>query len=146
MVPSAEINEVTRREWRELGFFYDCIDSAKEWRIVGSKEQLRRFGKILRDYVADSRNQVISEHEHYGPYMYLEVGTWTSAEITDHWIAGPLDKLLELAEAIESRIEKANVGDEIKLRDTFSPSSPYELVLEVKAESFDPALADPACW
>ena len=145
-MPSAEINEETRRQWRELGFFYDRIDSAKEWRIVGSREKLCRLGKILRDYAADSRNEVVSEHAHYGPYMYLEIGTWTNSEITDHWIAGPLNKLLELAEIIESRIEKANVGDEIKLRDAFAPSSPYEVVLEVKDDSFDPALADSACW
>jgi hypothetical protein len=145
MVPSAEINEATRREWRELGFFYDRIDGAKEWRIAGSKEKLRRLGKILRDYVADGRNELISEHEHYGPYMYLEIGTWTNPEITDHWIAGPLHKLCELAELIESKIEKAKIGDEIKLREAFSPTSPYELVLEVKDDSFDPALADPAC-
>ena len=145
-MPSPEINEATRREWRELGFFYDRIDSAKEWRIAGSKGSLRRFGRILRDYVADTRNDVISEHEHYGPYMYLEIGTWTSSEITDHWIAGPLDKLLELAEVVETRIDTAAVGDEIKLREVFAPASPYELVLEVKDESFDPAVADPACW
>lgn len=145
-MPSVQINEATRREWRELGFFYDRIDRTKEWRIVGSKEKLRHLGNILRDYVANSRNEVISEHEHYGPYLYLEIGTWTSSEITDHWIAGPLNKLFELAEIIESRIETANVGDEIKLRDAFSPTSQWELVLEVKDDLFDPALADPACW
>jgi hypothetical protein len=144
-VPSTKINEATQREWRELGFFYDRDNSTKEWRITGSKDNLRHFVKILRDYVGDARNEVISEHEHYGPYMYLEIGTWTSPEITDHWIAGPLNRLLELAKVVELRIEKANVGDEIKLRDAFSPTSPYELVLEVKDESFDPALADPAC-
>lgn len=145
-MPSTEINEATRREWRELGFFYDRVDSAKEWRIVGSKEKLRGLGTILRDYVADRRNETISEHEHYGPYMYLEIGTWTSPEITDHWTAGPLEELLKLAEIVESRLDKANAGDEVKLRETFAPTSSYELVLEVKDESFDPAVADPACW
>lgn len=145
-MPSAKINEATRREWRELGFFYDRDDSAKEWRIVGSKGNLGRFVKVLRDYAADARNDVISEHEHYGPYMYLEIGTWTAPEITDHWIAGPLNNLLKLAAIAETRIEQANVGDKIILRDAFSPASPYEIVLEVKDESFDPALADWACW
>jgi hypothetical protein len=145
-VPSAKTNEATQREWRELGFFYDRDDSAKEWRIVGSKGNLNRFVEILRDYAANARNDVISEHEHYGPYMYLEIGTWTTPEITEHWIAGPLNNLLELAAVVESRIGQTNVGDSIKLREDFSPASPYEIVLEVKDESFDPALADSACW
>ncbi|HJW54093.1 MAG TPA: hypothetical protein VJ577_02365 [Burkholderiaceae bacterium] len=67
-MPSAKINEATRREWRELGFFYDRGDRAKEWRIAGSKGNLGRFAKILRDYAADARNEVTSKHEHYGPY------------------------------------------------------------------------------
>jgi hypothetical protein len=145
-VPSAKVNEATQHEWRELGFFYDRDDSVTEWRIAGSKEKLGRFVKILRDYAADGRNNVISEHEHYGPYMYLEIGTWTTPEITDHWIAGPLNSLVELAVVVESRIEQANVGDKIELREAFSPASPYEIVLEVKDESFDPAAADSACW
>ena len=105
VVPSAKINEATLREWRELGFFYDRDDSAKEWRITGSKGNLNRFVKILRDYASDARNHVISEHEHYGPYMYLEIGTWATPEITDHWIAGPWNNLLELAAVVEARID-----------------------------------------
>ncbi len=35
-VPSKEANAVTKREWRELGFFYDRDERAKRWRIVGS--------------------------------------------------------------------------------------------------------------
>lgn len=145
-MPSPKINVATQREWRELGFFYDRDDGAKEWRIVGTKGSLRHFAEILRNYAADARNNVISEHEHYGPYMYLEIGTWTTSEITDHWIAGPLNNLLELAAVVEIRLEHADVGDSIRLREAFAPASTYEIVLEIKDESFDPALADPACW
>ncbi len=42
-MPSAKINEMTQREWRELGYFYDRDDSAKEWRLIGSKAGLRQF-------------------------------------------------------------------------------------------------------
>jgi len=37
-VPSEAVNEATRRQWRDLGFFYDRDDAAKSWRIVGTAE------------------------------------------------------------------------------------------------------------
>lgn len=39
-MPSEATNEATRRAWRELGFFCDRNDAAKEWRIVGSVKDL----------------------------------------------------------------------------------------------------------
>src|ERR1035437_4077384 len=96
-MPSEEVNQSTRREWKALGFFYDKDDVAKKWRIQGSADGLRIFSDLLRKYAEDSRNLVLSEHEHFGPYMYLEIGTWDKAVITDHWIAGPLNELLRLS-------------------------------------------------
>ena len=37
---SEKKNEAIRREWRELGFFYDRNDSAKAWLIRGSRAGL----------------------------------------------------------------------------------------------------------
>jgi hypothetical protein len=145
-MPSPEINEITRREWRELGFFYDRDDLAKEWKLSGSKSGLRSFAATLKRYAEDPRNELVSEHEHLGPYMYLEVGTWASPEITEHWIAGPLPELYKVALAIEAWLDSASVGERISLRSTFAPLSPYEFVLEVHADSFDPATADLGCW
>lgn len=138
-VSGSEIDEMTRREWRELGFFYDRDDTAREWKLMGSKAGLQHFADVLQKYAADPRNEIISEHEHFGPYGYLEVGTWTAPEITEHWIAGPLGDIHGLAVAIRMRLEVASVGDRICLRVLFAPQSPYELVLEVQADSFDPA-------
>jgi hypothetical protein len=145
-MPSPEINEVTRREWRELGFFYDRDDVAKEWRLLGSKAGLRLFAANLKRYVDDRRNELISEHEHFGPYMYLKVGTWASPEITDDWIAGPLPVLQQLALAIDAWLETAAIGERLSVRSKFAASSPYEFTLEMYADSFDPAVADPCCW
>ena len=74
-MPSTDINEMTQREWRELGFFYDRDDDAKEWRLIGSKEGLRQFAHSMQEYAANPGNDLISEHEHFGPYGYLKVGT-----------------------------------------------------------------------
>lgn len=145
-MPSQAINEVTRREWRELGFYYERDDEAKEWLIVGTKQGLARFASQLRRFASDPKNDSPSEHEHFGPYMYLEVGTWHQAEITDHWIAGPVKDLLRLAALIDKRVQESMVGQRIALRSEFSPTSPYEIALEIRDDGFDPALADSACW
>jgi hypothetical protein len=124
-MPAEKINEIARREWRELGFYYYQDNNSKEWLLRGSRGGLMRFADLLRQYVGDPRNRKLSEHDHLGPYMYLEIGTWNRPEITEHWIAGTLDDLN---------------------RHDYAPDSPYELVLEVCDDGFDPAKADPACW
>lgn len=145
-MPSTEINEMTQREWHELGFFYDRNDDAKEWRLVGSKEGLRQFAHVMQKYAAKPGNDLISEHEHFGPYSYFELGTWTTSEITERWVAGLLKDIQRLALTVISRLDAALVGDCIYLRAGFAPLSPYELVLEVKDDFYDPAKTDSARW
>lgn len=145
-MPSQEINEMTQREWRELGFYYDRDDDARHWILLGSKAGLLRFADALRTYAGNPQRTQISEHEHFGPYAYLEVGTWISPEITEHWIAGPLDDIHGLSETIRMHLNTAAVGDQISLRATFAPLSPFELVLVIQPDAFDPAKADAACW
>jgi hypothetical protein len=140
------VNEATRREWRELGFFYDRDDDAKAWRIVGTEAGLGTFAKLLRAYASEPKHDVLSEHEHLGPYMYLEIGTWTEPEITDHWIAGPRTALGALAQLIERSIPELRVGGSVSFREAFAPKSAYDLVLELRAEPFDPAKDDSECW
>ena len=137
--------EAKRRAWRELGFFCGRDSAAKEWRIVGSVKGLRKFASELRTYASDPANDRTSEYTHFGPAMNLEVGTWHQTEITDQWIAGPLTDLLRLAGLIERSAQDNVVGNRVALRSSFSPMAPYELVLDVRDEAFDPASADPAC-
>jgi hypothetical protein len=145
-MPSEKVNQVTRAEWRELGFFYDRDDAAKRWRLVGSKTGLQRFATALSQFASNPRNERQSEHEHLGPYMYLEIGSWPEPEITEHWIAGPLPALNRLSTEIRSRVPLAREDDVLLFRQSFSPGSPYELSLEVRTEAFDPASEDPQCW
>ena len=145
-MPSNKMNQITQREWRELGFFYERDDDIKEWRLQGSRVGLQEFATALRGYAAHPNHATLSEHEHLGPYCYLEIGTWSSAEITDHWIAGPLQELQQLADSVDTCLVAASAGDCICLRTLFAPSSSYELVLQVRDDDFDPAAADTACW
>ena len=145
-MPSEKVNEATRAEWRELGFFYDRDDAEKRWRLVGSKTGLGRFANALSEFASDPRNAQKSEHVHFGPYMYLEIGSWPEPEITEHWIAGPLSALNRLSAEIRTRLTMANENEVLELRQSFSPKSPYELSLEVRGEQFDPAREDSECW
>ena len=145
-MPSEVVNQATRREWRELGFFYLRDDDAKEWRIVGSVAGLRKFARLVQDYASDPTSVQISEHIHIGPYMDLEIGTWHVPLIDRHWIIGPLPHLIRLSALLSERIDGARVGETLKVREAYAPTSPYELVLDVRDDEFDPARADTDCW
>jgi hypothetical protein len=144
-MPSDETKESTRRAWRELGFFCGRDAAAKEWRIVGSVKGLRRFAAEMRKYASNPAHDRLSEYTHFGPAMDLEVGTSHQPEITEQWIGGPLVDLLRLATLIEQSAQANVVGKRIALRANFSPIAPYEIILDVREDTFDPAFADPTC-
>lgn len=134
--------EQTRAEWRELGFFYDRDDDEKEWLLVGSRTGLLRLSELLRAYVANPRNEMKSEHEHYGPYMYLEVMTWPEPGMDGHAIHGPLDALGRLAILVEQKVAGLKPGERVKIRDEFARHADYRLVLQLQSDGFDPASMD----
>lgn len=143
MSPSDVTNQATRDEWRELGFFYDLDDSSKCWRLIGSKSGLRRFVSALRAYCNDSRNINLSEHQHYGPYMYLKVMTWTDRGIDGNSIHGSIDDLLSFADVIDSGLNNARSGDTIDLGREYVSNPDHNLLFVVRDDDFDPATADP---
>jgi hypothetical protein len=132
----------TREEWQELGFFYDRDDIAAEWIIVGSRAGLKRFSALLREYVADPSNAMQSEHEHYGPYLYLEVMTWTNAGMDDHSIHGTLQELEQLAKLVDDRTAMLRPGERTRICEEYSPTCKYGLVLDLREDGFDPATLD----
>jgi hypothetical protein len=137
--------EATRRAWRELGFFCGRDAAANEWRIIGSVKGLRKFAAEVRKYASNQAHDRLSEYTQFGPAMNLEVGTSHQPEITEQWIGGPLLDLLRLATLIEQSAQDNVVGKRIALRANFSPMAPYELILDVRDEAFDPASVDPTC-
>jgi len=144
-MPSEAAKEATRRAWRELGFFCGRDVPAKEWRIAGSVKELRKFAGTICSYASNPANDRLSEYTHFGPVMNLEIGTSHQAEITEQWIGGPLAELLRLATFIERSVQDNVVGKRVALRSNFSPMAPYELVLDVRDEAFDPSSVDPTC-
>jgi hypothetical protein len=142
VMPSDATNRVTRQEWQELGFFYARDDQSKIWKLTGSRSGLLKFRDALLAYVADPRNTQKSEHEHYGPYMYLEIMTWPEAGFDEHAIRGSLPDLKRLAGIVEKKLAEAKPGDMVRIQNEFAASSPYALILEVQHDGFDPAEAD----
>ena len=138
-----KVDEATRREWRELGFFYDYDEPQACWRLLGSRIGLLKFCDLLDQYVRNPSNDKLSEHDHYGPYMYLEVMTWHEAQITDHAIAGPLSDLQRLGGLCREKLVKAQAGDAIALDKEYSGGNTARLRFEVQQDNFDPASADP---
>ncbi len=142
-MPSDEVNKKTREEWRDLGFYYVIDDEAKVWKFIGSRSGLLSFPDALRAFVADPRNTLESEHEHYGPYMYLKVMTWQEAGFDNNGIRGALADLARLATLVEAKLLTAQAGSVVRIQDEFAADNPYALVLEVREDTFDPATADP---
>jgi hypothetical protein len=109
---------------------------------VGSRSGLNRFADLLRAYVSDPRNEMLSEHEHYGPYVYLEVMTAADAGMDGHAIHGPLAELRRLANLVEEKLRKLAAGSRARVLEEFAPASEYALILDVREDSFDPASPD----
>jgi len=142
-VTTEELNEQTKDDWRELGFFYDYDESNSCWRLIGSRQGLLKFCNILNDYAKDERNAPLSKHEHYGPYWYLKFITWNEPQITSHAIAGTLKDFERLSKLTKQKLENAIIGDRIVIDSDYSLLNEAKLILEVKENDFDAAKADP---
>lgn len=68
--------------------------------------------------------------------------TYPDAGIDGNAIRGSLDDLTRLAELVEARLATAEPGSPIQIREDFAPGSPYSLLLDVRADGFDPASSD----
>ena len=140
---NAHMDQVTRDEWRQLGFFYDYDEHNMCWRFVGSRDGLMRFVEILESYAANPGNVGLSEHEHYGPYWYLKLITSQEPKITDSAIFGTLIDFQRLAESIRRKLDSGVAGNTFAIGDEYRAGSKGALQFEVREKGFDPASADP---
>jgi len=137
---SKKVAELTRAEWRELGFYYITNDSSEKWELYGSKDGFANFVSILRNF--SRREQEYGEHEHLLPHWYLTLTFEPSANITKRGISGKKDDFDKLASYLESLLECSTAGTLIKLHECFEAVC-YSMHLHVQAELFDPAILDP---
>ena len=141
--PHLEITEEQiKQKWRELGFFCELDDEKRTWTLTGDSKGLLYFPDLLLGYVADPANAQDGSLKHYGPYGSLEIMTYPEAGFGGNAIRGSLMDLTHLAELIEQKLASAEPGSPIRIREEFAPDSRYTLVLDVRADGFDPASAD----
>ncbi len=141
--PPADItDERIKQQWRELGFFCELDDQKRVWALTGSRAGLLYFPDLLLGYVADPQNASDGALKHYGPYGSLEIMTYPVAGFDGHAIRGSLTDLTRLAEIVEAKLATAEAGSPIQIRADYAPESPYTLLLDVRADGFDPASAD----
>jgi len=138
-----DLNEQLRNEWRAQGFFYDRDDPSKEWRLTGSRAGLLRFRDALVEYASKPGSTQLSEHEHFWPYGYLKIMTWSSAGMDCETIHGSVDDLRYLAHLIGASLDKASPGATVRIRDEYVAGCEYSLVLSVQEDAFDPSTVDP---
>lgn len=138
---SPELRAQTIAEWNDLGFWYDRTPEGG-WVIRGSRTGLEQFAVLLDRYAADPGNVDLSEHDHFGPYMYLKVVTWSSPEINRHGIYGTLSDIVRLAALVRERVASCAIGDSLSLAQSFSIASSMELTLICEPESFSAGAYD----
>ena len=135
-------NEDIKRGWRELGFFCELDDQNKVWTLTGSRAGLLHFPDLLRGYIIDPKNEADGSQQHYGPYGSLDVMTWPEAGMDSNAIRGSLTDLDRLANIVETHLAVAEPGTPIRIREEYAPESRYALVLDVRADGFDPSSTD----
>jgi hypothetical protein len=101
-----------------------------------------KFYDILVGYVRDPQYDEISTHEHYGPYKYLEIMTWTTPGIDSHSIHGRKEDLQRLADIFLSKLKKTPEGQNFFIGSEYAGVSEYSILVEIKEKGFDPALLD----
>lgn len=138
-----DIKQHTREEWRELGFYYDFDDETMQWKFIGSKTGLSSFVDLLRNYASNPRNNVLFEHDHYGPYMFLKILTYSEAGVNEHAIFGTPTDLQRLADIIEQKIIENGVSEIFIIGEEYTPDIEAVMVFDIKEESYDPASSDP---
>ncbi|NUN53528.1 MAG: hypothetical protein HUU06_12170 [Planctomycetaceae bacterium] len=102
-----------------------------------------RFADLLRRFALDPRNAVIGEHEHHGPYMYLELMTSGTPGMDGGSIHGRPGDLLLLAGLIEERLASTRPGDRVRIEWECAAAGSFALVLDRREEGVDPASLDP---
>jgi hypothetical protein len=139
---SVDLQNTTRREWRELGFFFAYDGSARRWVVTGSAAGIRAFCKVLADYAKDPKHERESEHEHYGPYQDLKLVTSPVSQIRSDGIYGRLADFARLADAVEAALREGATSTTFGQRFVGGLVPENELVVVVASDNFDPATAD----
>lgn len=107
---SGKIKELTKQEWRELGFYYERDDDEKLWKFVASKNEISLFVSLLNAFSNEFKELTEFEHEHYGPYFYLKIMLLDCPGINKNCIYGSYSDMIKLANLIEEKNNDSEVN------------------------------------
>ena len=131
-----------KQGWRKLGFFCEVDAEKRLWTLTGSRAGLLYFPDLLLGYINDPQNAADGSRQHYDPYGSLQIMTYPEAGFDGNGIRGSTAALTHLAELVGQKLAIAEPGDQVKIREEFVAQSPFTLLLDVRADGFDPAAAD----
>ena len=138
----SSLDQSISEAWRDLGFYYEFNETDSQWQFVGSKEGLAQFVRLLRDYAADPQNSKIYEHEHFGPYWYLKVMTFTKPDISESAIVGDPSDIARLANLFERKLLETPEDMSFTIREEYCPGCSSAICVKIEKSGFDPATAD----
>lgn len=141
-----QTKKLTIEEWRQLGYHYSKDDEQKKWMITGSPFGIKTFCKHLKDYALNPKNISKSEHEHYGPYSYLEIMTWNRPGMDKHSIFGTLEDINGLADLINKQVDDSSINEVIIIKEEFAQDSEYSMEIFIKEYGYDPSTSDIQLW
>ena len=140
---TGRVAEMTRQEWREFGVYYISNDEARAWHLHGSKACLLQFAALLEKYGANPARAEESEHEHLGPHWYLTLTTYPEARLDGRGIWGKPTDFERLGHLLRDVVNSASPGQICRIREQYTPTAEYDLILHVETDSFDPSSLDP---
>ena len=141
-----KLRKITIEEWRQLGYYYNKDDVAKQWILTASPCGLGNFVNQLRTYAADPTSAIDGEHDHWGPYMYLKVLTWPTPGMDANAIHGRPEALEKLAAIVNGKLFDENIGKVVTIREEYSADCEYALVLRIRDYGTDPSREDKQLW
>jgi len=137
-----DFNEIDKKEWVKLGFFYSFNAELGRWEFYGDRSGLQNFYKELIAYVDSPKNFGVSEHIHLGPYAYLKIMTWKSSSINKDGFYGSIDELRRLAEIFIQKLNSTQEQDCFTISEEYSKTNEASLMVCIKADGFDPSSLD----
>lgn len=139
---SEKLDNIMKKEWRSLGFYYERDDDARKWRMIGSPTGINEFRLVLLKYIKERDPDAKFDHDHLGPYGYLKITTWDEPRIIKAGIDGAFEDFERLAEIIRGKLSDEMIGKTFTIKDEYSKKCEYSLEFRVKEYGFDPVEAD----
>ena len=137
-----DIEEMLKREWRELGVYYETDNVTNEWKFYGDRKGIENFKTIIKEYCDKKENYQVSEHIHLGPYSYLKIMTWDKPFISTDVIAGTTGDLKKLSELIKTKLKNTKTGESFSIDKEFGDDNKAKITMHVMADNFDPVTMD----